>query len=82
MSNVFKDITSEAMSTVWHRTPREFQSNVISHILEMRCEPNTPQATLLVQGTGGGKSAVYQAIGIVDAGVTLVIETTLSLPGI
>ena len=36
-------------------------------------------AVLLVQGTGGGKSAVPQTVGIVDGGVTLIIENTLSL---
>ena len=45
----------------------------------MRCVPNHPQALLLVQGTGGGKSAVVQTVGIVDCGVTLVIEETIAL---
>ena len=45
----------------------------------MRCVPNRPQALLLVQDTGGGKSAVAQTVGIVDCGVTLVIEETLAL---
>ena len=34
---------------------------------------------LLVQGTGGGKSAVPQTVGAVTRGVTLIIENTLSL---
>ena len=38
-----------------------------------------PQVTLLVQRTGSGKSSVHQTIGMIDAGVTLVIETTISL---
>ena len=45
----------------------------------MRCVPNTPQALLLVQGTGAGKLAVAQTVGIVDCGVILVIEETLAL---
>ena len=45
----------------------------------MRCVPNTPSAMLLVQGTGGGKSAVPQTVGTVTCGVTLIIENTLSL---
>ena len=78
-STAFNDICSECMESVWQRSPYEFQQKVVSHIIKMQCGENKPQATLLVQGTGGGKSAVYQAIGTVDAGVTLVIETTLSL---
>ena len=54
MSNAFKDTKTEAMSSACHRAPREFQPNVILHTLAMWCEPNTPQATLLFQGTGGG----------------------------
>ena len=45
----------------------------------MRCLPNAPQACLLVQGAGGGKSAACQSVGTVDAGIILVIEPTLSL---
>ena len=45
----------------------------------MRCPPNRPQALLLVQGTGGGKSAVAQTVGCVDYDVVLIIEETLAL---
>ena len=45
----------------------------------MRCVPNHPQALLLVQGTGGVKYTMAQNFGIVDCGVTLVIEETLAL---
>ena len=45
----------------------------------MRCDPHTPQALLLVQGTGDGKSAVAQTLGCIDCGVTLVIVETLAL---
>jgi superfamily II DNA helicase RecQ len=34
---------------------------------------------LLVQGTGGGKSSVYQTIAVIKKGVSLIIENTLSL---
>ena len=78
-TRAFDDICSESMESIWQRSPYDFQRQAISHIIKMQCGDNQPQATLLVQGTGGGKSAVYQAVGTVDAGVTLVIETTLSL---
>ena len=77
--SICNDVVSESMQSIWQRTPFQFQTNAISHIIKMRCENNKPQATLLAQGTGGGKSAVYQAVGTIDAGVILVIETTLSL---
>lgn len=79
LSTAFDDICSECMESVWQRSPYEFQQKVVSHIIKMQCSRNKPQATLLAQGTGGGKSALYQAIGTVDAGHMLVIETTLSL---
>ena len=41
--------------------------------------PHCPEAILLVQGTGGGKSAVAQTVGCVKCGVTLIIEATLAL---
>ena len=37
------------------------------------------QAVLLVQSTGSGKSAVPQTLSVVNGGVTIVIENTLSL---
>ena len=67
------------MITTWNRTPRNFQKEAIPRLLMMRCVPNTPSAMLLVQGTGGGKSAVPQTVGAVTCGITLIIETTLSL---
>ena len=41
--------------------------------------PYRPQALLLIQGTGGGKSAVAQTVGCVNCGVTVVIEPTIAL---
>ena len=72
-------ISDQAMQLVWDRTPVEFQREAIPRLLLMRCAPNTPHALLLVQGTGGGKSAVAQTVGCVDCGVTLVIVETLAL---
>ena len=67
------------MQEIWKRTPNEFQQEAIPRLLIMRCAPNVPQALLLVQGTGGGKSAVAQTVGVVDCGVTLVIEELLAV---
>jgi superfamily II DNA helicase RecQ len=75
----YRAIAQQAMISVWNRTPRDFQNEAIPRLLMMRCVPNTPSAMLLVQGTGGGKSAVPQTVGAVTCGVTLIIENTLSL---
>ena len=72
-------IAEQAMISTWNRTPRDFQKEAIPRLLMMRCVPNTPSAMLLVQGTGGGKSAVPQTVGAVTCGITLIIESTLSL---
>ena len=75
----YHSMSSIAMEQVWGNTPRNFQREAIPRLLMMRCYPNTPSALLLVQGTGGGKSAVPQTVGVVTRGVTLIIENTLSL---
>ena len=72
-------ISDQAMKLVWDRTPIDFQREAIPRLLMMRCVPHNPQALLLVQGTGGGKSAVAQTVGCVDCGVTLIIVETLAL---
>ena len=72
-------IAEHAMMSTWNRSPRDFQKEAIPRLLMMRCVPNIPSAMLLVQGTGGGKSAVPQTVGSVTCGVTLIIENTLSL---
>ena len=60
--DVFADIASEAMKSVWNKRPRPFQKDVIARIMSMHCGTNYPQASLLVQPTGCGKSSVYQTI--------------------
>ena len=67
------------MQLVWGKTPIGFQRDAIPRLLAMKCAPYNPQALLIVQGTGGGKSAVAQTFGIVDGGVTLIIVEILSL---
>lgn len=77
--SVHKSICQESMSSIWQRDPCAFQLDIITCVLKMRCKGNSHMACLLVHSTGGGKSAVYQAVGTIGAGATLVIETTLSL---
>ena len=72
-------ISDQAMKLVWDMTPIDFQREAIPRLLMMRCAHHNPQALLLVQGTGGGKSAVAQTVGCVDCGVTLIIVETLAL---
>ena len=67
------------MQVVWDKTPIDFQREAIPRILEMKYAPCNSQTLLLVQGTGGGKSAVAQTVGCVNCGVTVVIEPNLAL---
>jgi hypothetical protein len=62
-------------------TPKDWQLEVAIHILECALEPAplTPQSLLLVKSTGGGKSAVRDAVGLALAGVTLSLSPLLSL---
>ena len=55
------------MQMIWGCTPMDFQREAIPRLLMMRCAPYTPQALLLVQGTGGGKSAVAQTVACIDS---------------
>jgi superfamily II DNA helicase RecQ len=80
--HIYNNITIEAMQHTLGLYPRPFQQDTISHIIRMKDTPssNHPiQPCLLVQGTSGGKSSVYQMIGIIKGGVTLIIESMLSL---
>ena len=72
-------VTTQAMSLVWGKVPNSFQREVIPHIISMHHCQNDAKAILLVQGTGGGKSMVYQCSGTILTGVALVVESTLSL---
>ena len=67
------------MQEIWDRSPRESQKEAIPRLLMMRCSPHRPEALLLVQGTGGGKSVVAQTVGCAECGVTVIIEATLAL---
>ena len=79
LPSTLSDVSDHAMQEIWHRTPIDFQREAIPCLLIMRCTTSIPQALLLVQGTGGGKSAVAQTVGVVDCGVTLVIEELLAV---
>ena len=76
---VFSGIASKAMESVCHRSPRSFHRKIIPHALSMKCHPQVPQACILVAATGSGKSSAYQSIGAVDGGISLIIETAISL---
>ncbi len=81
----FQKIVCDAMSFAFGYQPYPFQLDVISHIIQMGARrpssetrhPITP--TLLVRGTGGGKSCVYQTVGIIKCGVIIIIQNTLAL---
>ena len=80
-TDAFDNIVNDAMQTSLGFVPRPFQRKVISHIIRMKHNdsdhPTTP--TLLVQGTGGGKSSVYQTVGVIKRGITLIVQNTLAL---
>ena len=77
--SAYESIVSEAMQTVWSRSPRDYQSSVISRILQMISGDIPAQSILTVQCTGSGKSALPQTVSIIEFGVAIVIEPTLSL---
>ena len=81
-TNEFIHITIEVMEQALSLYPCPFQLAIISHIIQMNnkpCSNHHIEPCLLVQGTSGGKSSVYQMIGVIKAGVTLIIESMLSL---
>ena len=62
--------------------PKPFQLKVASHIIRMKHRSLVlphPTASLLVQGTGGGKTSVYQTIGVIKCGINLIIQNILTL---
>ena len=81
-TNHYINIAIEAMQHTLSLHPRPFQQDIISHMIRMNNKPSSIhpiQPCLLVQGTSGGKSSVYQMIGVIKAGITLIIESMLSL---
>ena len=72
-------IASEAMSTVLNRQPRTYQAYVIAHIIRMMSFAAVPEPILMVQPTGSGKSTIPLTCAVINGGVTIVIENTLSL---
>lgn len=72
-------IAKQAMEEVWGRTPNRFQTEIIPTILQMLTKDLSPEALLLVQPTGSGKSAVPQTTSVVTNGVSIIIEPTLAL---
>ena len=78
-TNPYAAFAAEEMQNIFALSPNPFQAEVMGRLLEMGCGGNECNPLLLVQGTGGGKSAVYQVVGKVKGNVTLIIESTLSL---
>ena len=76
---MYSSIAKEAMEQVWGRSPNRFQSDIIPIILQMLSKDMCPEALLLVQPTGSGKSAVPQTASVVTNGVSIIIEPTLAL---
>ena len=77
----YEAVAIDAMQQCLGYTPKHFQLKCISHIIRMKanCTQYPCKPTLLVQGTGGGKTSVYQCISMIKGGVTLVVQNTLAL---
>ena len=76
---MYSSIAKEAMEEVWGRSPNRFQIEIIPTILQMLTNDLRPEALLLVQPTGSGKSTVPQTASVVTNGVSIIIEPTLAL---
>jgi superfamily II DNA helicase RecQ len=70
---------NSTMQQYFNNKPYPFQQQVIPSILMMMKQRIQPQPILLVQSTGGGKSAVPQTCGLTVPGVTIVLENTQAL---
>ena len=66
------------MKNVWGRVPHLFQKPIIQNILHQIMNQNS-HGNLLVQCSGQGKSTVYQSVGNILRGVTVIIQPTLAL---
>jgi hypothetical protein len=76
---MYSSIAKHTMEEVWGRSPNHFQIEIIPTILQMLSKDLSPEALLLVQPTGSGKSAVPQTASVVTNGVYIIIEPTLAL---
>ena len=72
-------IIEGAMSKIWSKIPKDFQTKVIRHILKMQRGKSNMGAVLLVKGAGSGKSAIMQTIGVIRGGMTIIVENTQAL---
>ncbi len=83
LNDPFDNVVIQAMSHIYGYIPRPFQLETVSRIIRMKSTSNDTsrqvRPTMLVQGTGGGKTSVYQTIGCIMRGVHLIIQNTLSL---
>ena len=75
----YESIADCAMVSIYNKRPYMFQKKVISHLLKMINYHLHPRAILVVQSTGGGKSAIPQTTAVADGGVTIILENTLAL---
>ena len=76
-----RDVIKCAFSTAHPFTPKGWQVDVGSKLLSASCDTSRagPIPILLVRPTGGGKSAVRDAVGLSLGGVILTICPLLSL---
>ena len=73
------NILNQAMHLVWNLTLADLQIELIPRLLMIWCVPYHPQALLIVQCTGSGKSDIAQTVGSCDFGVMLSIVDILAL---
>ena len=79
--DVIRDYAAVAMQEGHGKDAYSSQIDAITHVLQMRNDPSNHPAgpILLVQPTGGGKSATRNCIGFIAGGVVLTIVPLLSL---
>ena len=78
----YNRITVDAMKHALGLYQCLFQLTTISHIIKTNNRPSSShhiQTSILVQGTSGGLSSVFQIICVTTGGVMLTIESMLSL---
>ena len=79
MKEIILSVASAAMSNVWGKTPRFYQSKAITRLLQMHCAGQKLSLMILIQGAGSVKSTLPQTVGVVTYGVTRIIENILCL---
>ena len=72
----FVKVTLDSMRHIFGFTPHPFQRKAMLYLIKMKINHCSP--TLLVHGTSGSTSSICQTVGIIEGGILLIIQKTLS----